>query len=120
MAIEIGEARETWSKNVWDMVQDFADKMKSEEPFYVVFACKPDTSKQGVFRQAIKAYSQRPPAILGILVWYVNKRTSEFRFCPELSAPPDIPLDPSLLSDKASDAFESVAHQGKKMNVLVS
>jgi len=126
MAQEIGESREKWGQDVMKMAEDFASHMKSEvRPFYIVYACKEDrgmSNKLGrpVFKQAMKAYYSRPPAMLGILVWYVNHREGEFIFIPELSSPYDVPLDPSLLSDKASDVSERVASQGAKLNVLVS
>ena len=126
MAQEIGESREMWGWEVVKMIEDFANNMKSEKrPFYIVYACKEDkgaSNKLGVpaFKQAIKAYYTEPPAILGILVWYVDNTKGEFRFCQELSAPPDVPLDPSLLSDKASDASERVMAQGEKLRALVS
>lgn len=126
MAQEIGESREKWGWDVMNMAVDFAEKMKKEvRPFYIVYACKedkPQSEKTGsfVFKQAFRAYYDRPPAILGILVWYVNHPLGEFRFIPELSAPPDVPLDPSLLSDKASDASASVMAQGEKLKALVS
>jgi hypothetical protein len=123
---EIGESRETWGWDVVRMAEDFANNMKNESrPFYIVYACKEDrgmSNKLGTptFKQAFKAYFDRPPAILGILVWYVDHRKGEFRFIPELSAPPDVPLDPKLLSDKASDASERVSLQGEKLKALVS
>ena len=121
MATEIGEAREQWGWDVMRMVEDFANKTKDAvKPFYIVYACKEDRSKPGVYRQAIKAYYARPPAMLGILVWYVDHSKAEFKFCPELSAPPDIPLDPKLLSDKAQDASTRVMAQGQKVNALIS
>lgn len=120
-AQEIGESRETWGWDVWRQVEDFANAMRDEvRPFYVVYACKPDTQHKGVFRQAIKAYYKRPNPILGILVWFVNHPLGEFRFIPELSSPPDIPLDPQLLSDKSEDMSPRVAHQGERLKVLVS
>ncbi len=126
MAQEIGESREKWGWDVMKMAEDFANNMKKEvRPFYIVYACKEDkglSNRTGrfVFKQAMKAYYDKPPAMLGILVWYVNHPLGEFKFMPELSAPPDIPLDPNLLSDKASDASDRVAEQGAKLNVLVS
>lgn len=126
MAQEIGESREAWGKDVMKMAEDFANNMKNhQDPFYIVYACKEDkgaTQRFGrpVFKQVVKAYEGRPPVMLGILVWYVDHSAGEFRFCPELSAPPDIPLDPSLLSDKASDASDRVAAQGQSLQVLVS
>lgn len=126
MSQEIGESREAWGWDVMKMAEDFANNMSKEmRPFYIVYACKEDRGMSNrigrfAFKQAFKAYFDKPPAVLGILVWYVNHGTSEFRFCPELSAPPDVPLDERLLSDKASDASERVAHQGERLNALVS
>lgn len=126
MAQEIGESREAWGKDVMKMAENFANNMKHRrEPFYIVYACKEDRGAsqrlgRTAFKQVMKAYPSKPPAMLGILVWYVNHGTGEFRFEPELSAPPDVPLDPSLLSDKASDASDRVAAQGEKLKALVS
>lgn len=126
MAQEIGESREKWGWDVWQMAEEFANNMKNEvKPFYIVYACKEDkgmSQKLGrfAFKQAMKAYYTRPPAILGILVWYVNHPLGEFRFLPELSAPPDVPIDPTLLSEKAEDALPTVMEKGEKMNVLLS
>ncbi len=126
MAQEMGESREAWGWDVVKMAEEFANNMKSEaRPFYIVYACKEDRGVSNqlgrtAFKQAIKAYYHKPPAMLGILVWYVDNRKGEFRFMPELSAPPDVPLDPALLSDKASDASERVALQGSKLQALVS
>jgi hypothetical protein len=103
------------------LVEDFANNMsKEEKPFYIVYACKPDTSNPSIFRQAIKAYYKRPEPLIGILVWYVNHPLGIFEFMPELSAPPDIPLDDRFLSKRAIDVSDRVARQGKKMNVLLS
>lgn len=126
MPQEIGESRETWGRDVMKMAEDFANNMKHHrEPFYIVYACKEDRGAsqrlgRPAFKQVMKAYPDKPPAMLGILVWYVNHALGEFRFEPELSAPHDVPLDPSLLSDKASDASDRVAVQGKKLKALVS
>lgn len=121
MAQEMGESRDEWGRNVIKMVENFCDNMKKESrPFYIVYACKPDKGRHGCFVQTIKAYYQRPPLILGVLVWYVDNRIGELSFVPELSCPPDVPLDPSLLSDKAGDASVSLMEKGQKMKVLVS
>lgn len=126
MAQEIGESREKLGWDVVRMVEEFAEKVESDgRPFYVVYAAKEDKATsnrlgRGVFRQAIKAYYSRPPAMLGILVWYVDKVKGECRFVPDLSAPPDVPVDERLLSNKASDFSERVADKGSKLNVLVS
>ncbi len=122
----IGDARQIWGEDVVKLVEKFANDMSKErDPFWIVYACKEDKPQsaklgKGVFKQAIKAYASKPPAILGILVWYVNHSTGEFVFCPELSAPPDVPIDASLLSDKASDASARVMQQGEKLKALVS
>lgn len=121
MAQEMGESREAWGSDVWKMAEKFASEMSKEtKPFYIVYACKPDKGQAGVFRQTMKAYYNKPPAILGILVWFVNHPLGEFRFLPDLSSPPDIPLDQSLLSTKSEDMFGEIASKGKKMNVLLS
>lgn len=119
--IQLGEAREALASDVWNQIEDFANHMKSEDrPFYIVYAAKPDHLRQGVFRAAIKAYYRRPEPMLGILVWYVDNANGIFQFVPELSAPPDIPLDPSLLSTKSDDQFGRVAEQGKRLHALIS
>ena len=126
MVQEIGESREKWGWDVMKMAEDFANNMKSEvRPFYIVYACKEDKGMsnrlgKSAFKQAMRAYYDKPPMMFGILVWYVNHPKAEFRFVPELSAPPDIPLDPVLLSDKASDASDRVAAMGETLNALVS
>lgn len=126
MPTEIGTAREEWGRNVWLMAEDFANHMKSEErPFYIVYACKedkPQSKRLGypVFKQAIKAYYERPPAILGILVWYVDNKRGIFEFKPELSAPFDVPVDPKLLSTDSKDLSARVAEQGEKLKVVNS
>ena len=126
MSQTIGESREAWGLAVCKMVEDFVNNMHNvKKPFYVVYACKEDkglSNKLGTtaFKQAIKAYYSKPPAILGILVWYVDNKIGEFRFCPELSAPPDVPLDPSLLSEKSEDTSARVSEQGQKLHALVS
>lgn len=126
MVVEIGEAREQLGRDTWRLAEEFANNMKHDKrPFYIVYAAKYDphvstTLGTGAFKQAFKAYYQRPPAILGILVWYVDNNLGKFEFVPELSAPPDVPIDPNLLSDKASDASSRVMVQGEKLHALVS
>jgi hypothetical protein len=126
MAQTIGESRDEWGMNTWLKVEEFANSMKKvKTPFYIVYAAKQDRPASerlgtGVYREAIKAYYKKPPAILGILVWYVDNKAGIFEFRPELSAPPDVPLDPNLLSDKASDASARVMEQGEKLKAIVS
>jgi len=122
----IGEAREKWGRDVMKMAEDFANNMKNEvKPFYIVYAAKMDNvqsarMKQGVYKQTMKAYFKRPTPMLGILVWFVNNPLGIFEFQPHLSAPPDVPVDPSLLGEKAEDALPSVMEKGKELNVLLS
>lgn len=126
MPQNIGESREKWGWDVWHKAEDIANNMKKEEkPFYIVYACKQDKVQSeklqtGVFKQAFKIYSKRPAAMLGILVWYVDNSKGIFQLVPELSAPPDVPLDPKLMSDKASDASTRVMEQGQKLGTLLS
>ena len=121
MAQEIGESRDAWGKDVWAKAEEFANALKSDKkPFYVVFAAKQDKSNPGVFRQAFRFYRQRPPKLIGVLVWYVNHNEGVFKLVPDLSIPPDVPLDPSLLSDKSGDASPELMEVGQKMGIILS
>lgn len=119
--VEIGEAREQLGRDVWAQAEKFVNETQSDKPFYIVYHAKwargTDTP---TLKWAMKAYSQKPAAMLGILVWYVDKALGIFRFVPELSAPPDVPLDPSLMSDASQDAFPTIMAQGQKLNALRS
>jgi hypothetical protein len=128
---ELGETREALSLQCWELVSTFANKMKHEKkPFYIVYAAKSDPALQGALvndtvaigglRQTVKAYYSRPPALLGILVWYVDNNLGIFDFLPELSSPPDVPINQSMLSDKSEDQLTGIMEKGKKMKVLVS
>jgi len=121
MTQTIGEAREEWGCDVWRMAEQFAEKMKKEEkPFYIVYSAKPNKQYKGCFHQTMKAYYCTPPKLLGILVWYVDNKKGIFQFSSELSAPPDIPVDPSLLSNKSYDASTRVMEKGEELKVLLS
>jgi hypothetical protein len=125
MVQEIGESREAWGLDVWNKASDIANNVKaSDRPFYIVYACKEDKAQsehvgKAVFKQAFKMYKEKPPAILGILVWYVDE-AGDLLFQPDLSAPFDVPLDERLLSDKSEDTSERLSAQGEKLKVLVS
>ena len=126
MSIEIGEARNKWGMDVWNQAEEIAQKTDSQgKPFYLVYAAKHDPHEsqrrgRGAYRQTFKAYYKKPPKLLGILVWYADKEKGIFEFKHELSSPPDVPLDPKLLSEKAEDASPRVMEKGKEMNVLLS
>lgn len=127
----MGDVREELAMSVWNKAIAIANEHKANvKPFYIVYAAKPDPALRGAvidgqiasggIRQSFRLDYKRPQAILCQLVWYVNNPLGEFRFLPELSPPPDIPLDPSLLSTRSEDQLYGVMDQGKKMNVLVS
>jgi hypothetical protein len=117
----LGETREAMSRGLMKQIEDFASNMKHmKEPFYIVFHAKADHIAGNCIRQSIKAYSRVPKDLLGILVWYVDNKTGTFEFKPELSSPPDVPIDPRLLSDNPQDFNQRVAERGQKLNVLVS
>jgi len=124
MAQTLGESREVLALDVWKMAEDFAEGMKHEvKPFYIVYHAK--ILKQTVqgkhaIKQAMKAYYDRPPLMIGLLVWYVNHPMGEFRFIPELSSAPDVPVDPNLLSTKSEDQSARVMEQGEKLGVLLA
>lgn len=121
MAQEIGESREAWGQNVWAQAEDIAANLKRDpEPFYIVFCAKEDKGRPGTFRQAFRMYRQRPPKLIGVLVWFVDNSKGEFRFVPELSIPPDVPIDPSLLSKDSKDASSELMEVGRSMGVLLS
>ena len=131
MAQELGETREALSLQCWELVSSFAHGMRKEKkPFYIVYAAKNDPALQGAnldgsiaiggIRQTVKAYYTRPPIILGVLVWFVDNNLGIMDFVPELSSPPDIPINPAMLSDKSEDQLIPVMEKGKKMKVLVS
>lgn len=121
MAQEIGESREQWGQAVWAQAEEIANTLKSDEkPFYIVFAAKQDKASPGTFRQAFRMYRQKPPKLIGVLVWYVDNAKGIFRLMPELSIPPDVPIDPSLLSKDSKDSSTAIMEVGQSMGVLLS
>ena len=127
----LGDTRDALALACFNKAYEIANDHKTEvKPFYIIYAAKADPALQGAvvnglvasggIREAWRLSYDRPPALLGILVWYVNNPLGEFQFLPELSSPPDVPLDPSMLSDRSEDQSTKVMEQGKKMNVLVS
>lgn len=121
MVQELGETRDAMAAGCIKYVEDFVSKMKHEyEPFYVVYCARQDYLTPNRIIQTIKAYRDRPPSVLGILVWYVDNPKGIMQFRPDLSAPWDVPLDESNLSDKSYDQFARVMQRGEDMKVIVS
>lgn len=130
MSQELGETRDAMGWAIWNRAQEIAQETKDVKPFYIIYAAKTDPALQGAvvngfvarggIRDAWRLTHHRPPPLLGILVWYVDHKKSLFEFQPDLSSPPDIPLDPLMLSDRPEDQSTRVMEQGQKMNVLVS
>lgn len=120
MVQEIGESREQWGRDVWAQAEEMANNLKSDvKPFYIVYAAKQDKAEPHKFRQAFRMYRQRPPKIIGLLVWYVDNTQGIFQFVPELSIPPDVPIDPALLSTDSKDASPELMEVGQKMGILL-
>ena len=121
MVQELGETRSAMAQDCCKMAEEFAHNMKSEvKPFYIVFHAKPDRHNENCIRQSFKAYYERPQKLLGVLLWYVNNPLGEFKFIPELSSPPDMPIDASLLSTRSEDFFPSIACKASDFNVIMS
>jgi hypothetical protein len=118
----MGDLREEMAKGCMDYVEDFVVNMKHiKEPFWVVYFADVDRARPNTLNQTVKAYHQKPPSgILGILCWYVDNSKGIFRLETDMSCPFDIPLDPSMLSDRKEDQFASVMEKGSKIEVLVS
>jgi hypothetical protein len=121
MAQEIGESREQWGRDVWAQAEDIANNLKRDtKPFYIVFAAKEDRAKPGHFRQAFRIYRQKPPKLIGVLVWYVDNAKGIFRLESELSIPPDVPLDAKLMSTDSNDSSPELMEAGQKIGILLA
>ena len=116
MVQEIGETRTEMAKATMKYVEDFVSKMKHEnEPYYLVYCAKENHLVPGQIRQTIKAYREKPPTLIGVLVWYVDNKEGIMDFRPDLSAPWDIPTNPLILSDKSEDKFLRVMERGQQV-----
>jgi len=116
MVQELGETREPMAADAIKYIEDFVSKMKHEKkPFYVVYCARENQLIPGQIRQTVKAYREKPPALLGVLVWYVDNSLGIMEFKPELSAPWDIPTNPLLLSDRSEDQFVRIMERGKQV-----
>lgn len=118
MTYEMGEVREEMAQGCVDYVMDFIHAMRNiKEPFYAVYHANVDKLTPNKINQTVKAYHAKPPAMIGILVWYVDNKLGICDFRPDLSAPPDMPINPAFLSDDPKDLIVSVAQQGKRINL---
>jgi len=119
MVQEIGETRNAMAQDLVTKVAKLADDMSNDkEPFYIVFHAKKHQFIDKAIVTALKMYRFVPAGILGILVWYVDHSKGVFEFRPELSSPPDIPVNEALLSDKKEDFIPRIANQGKILQVV--
>ena len=117
----MGDFRDQLGLETVNRVHSYADLLPdSESPCYIVVCAKVDRNVNGKINATIQHYKERPPALLGLLVWYADKRNGVMDFVPELSLPPDVPLDPKDISDKSNDSFEAIAEMGKKHGIILS
>lgn len=130
MSEELGAVREAMAADCWKKAEDIAHSRKNDpKPFYIIFCAKVDPNLAGAdawgkrvaggIRQAFRLSYDRPPFILGMLVWFVNNPLGVFRFVSELSSPPDIPIDESLLSTRSEDVSYSMMNKAKEINKFI-
>ncbi len=130
MTEELGAVREAMARDCWAMAERIAhDRSKDDKPFYIIYSAKVDPALTGAdawgkrvaggIRQAFRLSYERPPFVLGMLVWYVNNPRGIFEFVSDLSSPPDIPIDPSLLSTRREDTSYALAEKAEKLNKFV-
>jgi len=130
MTEQLGPVRDQMALDCWAMAQQIAeDRRKDPKPFYIIYSAKVDPALAGAdawgkrvaggIRQAFKLSYDRPPFVLGMLVWFVNNPMGVFQFVPELSSPPDVPIDPSLLSTKSYDKSYALMDKAKEMNKVM-
>ena len=131
MSEQLGPVRDAMAMDVWKQAENIALLNKHiVKPFYILYTAKVDPALAGAkvrgkhsdggIRQAFRISYDRPPFVLGMLVWFVNNPMGIFQFVPELSSPYDVPLDPQFLSDRKEDQATNVMERGQKMNVLLS
>lgn len=127
MSETLGEVRESMAQDCWNMAERIAhDRSKDQKPYYIIYSAKVDPGLSGAdawgkhvaggIRQSFRLSYDRPPFVLGMLVWYVNNPRGIFEFVSDLSSPPDIPIDPSLLSHRSEDTSNALADKAKEMN----
>jgi hypothetical protein len=130
MSEQLGPIRDQMAFDCMAIAEGIAeDRSHDPKPFYIIYSAKVDPALAGAdawgkhvaggIRQAYRLSYDRPPFVLGMLVWYVNAPLGIFQFVPELSSPPDIPIDPSLLSTRSEDFSYALAGKAKEMNKVM-
>jgi len=130
MSEELGAVRESMAQDCWAMAERIAhDRSKDVKPFYIIYAAKVDPGLSGAdawgkrvaggIRQSFRLSYERPPFVLGMLVWFVNNPLGVFEFVESLSSPPDIPIDPSLMSTRSEDQSYTLMDKAKDMNKVI-
>ena len=130
MSEKLGEIRDEMAMDCWTIAEGIAkDRSHDPKPFYIMYSAKVDPALSGAdawgkhvaggIRQSYRLSYDRPPFVLGMLVWFVNAPLGIFEFVHELSSPPDIPLDPSLLSTKSYDTSNALMDKAHEMNKVI-
>lgn len=130
MTEELGAVREAMAQDCWAKAEQIAlDRKNDPKPFYIIYSAKVDPSLAGAdawgkhvaggIRQAFRLSYDRPPFVVGMLVWFVNNPLGVFEFVPSLSSPPDIPLDQSLLSTRSEDQSYALMGKAQQMNKII-
>lgn len=127
----MGDHREQMGVDTWNMAMQCAESAKHvKKPFYIIYAAKEDVGLKnsilngkyckGAARYGFFGETQRPQPAFGQIVWFVDNAQGIFEFIPELSLPPDIPLEDFMLSGLSEDQLIPVMEKGKQFKALVS
>ena len=117
----MADFREALVMETVERVSKYADLIPdSESPCYIIVAAKPDKNKPGKINATMQHYLERPPVIIGLLVWYVDKQKGLLEFVPELSLPPDIPLEEKHVSKDSKDSFARISEVGSRAGIILS
>lgn len=120
--LTIGDVRDEFGWELMKRVEELVNNLSDvRDPYWIVFHAKNDKLSPGKINATIQHYFQEPPKdILGILVWYVDNSIGRVELLSDFSSPPDIPVDPTALSDKKEDFSADVAKRGEKLKVILS
>lgn len=117
----MGDFRESLGLEACERVEEYANKLPSTEfPCYIIVCAKTDRFKAGQINATIQHYKDAPPPLVGILTWYADKDKGILDFCPQYSAPPDIPLDEKTLSKDPKDSFGNISKVAKNLGIILS